>query len=113
MDFASVCLISLNAYHRIFPDSFFRRILEAKELEHVRNSLVFHGFSRLAGLAKERKDYFIILKIIEQDVDGIYEMLRTGRIEIFGAIIEKLRWEIESELLVKFERFFIEEEKKI
>ncbi|UCC91244.1 MAG: hypothetical protein JSV39_02910, partial [Candidatus Aenigmatarchaeota archaeon] len=65
----TLCLISLNAYHRISRNSFFRRILEAKDLEHARNSLVFHGFSRLSEIAKENKDYFVILRLIERDID--------------------------------------------
>ncbi len=113
MDSETLCFISLNAYYRIYPDSFFRRILETSDLEHAKNSLVFHGFSKLAGIAKERKDYFIILKLIENDVDGVYEMLRTGEMGSFGSKIEKLRWEIESEILRKFERYFIEEERRI
>jgi hypothetical protein len=113
MDPENLCLISLNAYHRISKDSFFRRVLEANELEHARNSLVFHGFSKLSELAKESRDYLIILRLIEQDVDGVYEMLGTGNIEKFREKFEKLKSEIESGILEKFEKFFAEEEKKI
>ena len=113
MDFESICLVSLNAYHRIYPDSFFRRSLRKEDLGHARHSLVLLGFSKLAGLAKENKDYFIILKIIESNVDGVYEMIRTGRTESIGIQIERLRWEIESELLERFERYFREEEMRV
>ncbi|MEE9323776.1 MAG: hypothetical protein V3U72_04485 [Candidatus Aenigmarchaeota archaeon] len=113
MDPETLCLISLNAYHRISKDSFFRRILEAKDLEHTRNSLVFLGFSELSGLAKERKDYFIILKLIEQDVDGVYGMLSRGEKESFRGKIEKMKRETAKETLEEFEKYFTEEEGKI
>ncbi|GAG30045.1 unnamed protein product [marine sediment metagenome] len=113
MDSETLCLVSLNAYHRISKDSFFRRVLEANELEPARNSFVFHGFSKLSELAKESKDYLIILKLIEQDVDGVYGMLGTGNIEKFREKFEKLKSETGSEILEKFEKHFIEEKKKI
>ena len=113
MDSASLCLVSLNAYHRIYPQSFFRRILEIKDLENVRNSLVFQGFGRLAGLAKEKKDYFVILKLIESNVDAVYQMLRTGRVEGFSNEIERSRWETDSETLNTFEKYLREEEAKL
>lgn len=113
MSSGSICLISLNAYHRMYPNSFFRRVLEAEDLEHARNSLVFHGFSKLVPLAKEKKDYLVILRLIEQDVDGVYDMLRTENIEMFRKNFEKMKSEIESGLLEKFEKFFAEEEKRI
>ncbi len=113
MDPERACLISLNAYHRISRDSFFRRILEAKDLEHAKNSLVFHGFSKLSGLAKESKDYFIILKMIESDIDGVYEMLKTGEIGELREKFEKLKSKTSKETLEEFEKYFLEEEKKI
>ncbi|MCK4336183.1 MAG: hypothetical protein KAW40_05685 [Candidatus Aenigmarchaeota archaeon] len=113
MDPETLCLISLNAYHRISPESFFRRTLEIPDLEHARNSLVFHGFSKLSELANESKDYFLILKLIEQDVEGVYEMLSTGNIEKFREKFEKLKSETGSENLEKFEKYFTEEKGKI
>jgi len=113
MDKEMECLVSLNAYHRIYPNSFFRRILEIPDLEHARNSLVFLGFSKLVPLTKEKKDYFIILKSIEQDVDGTYEMLGSGNNESFRKEFEKLKSGIEKGLLKKFEKYFIEEKKKV
>jgi hypothetical protein len=113
MAFERVCLVSLNAYHRIRPDSFFRRILKASDLRVAKNSLVFLGFSKLFKLAKERRDYLIILKLIERDVDGIYEMLNGKDIERFQENFKKLRSETESEILDKFEKYLSEEEGKI
>ncbi len=113
MDSETLCLVSLNAYHRISQDSFFRRILEISDLESARNSLVFHGFSKLSELAKESKDYFLILKLIEQDVEGVYEMLSTGNIENFREKFEKLKRETAKETLEEFEKYFTEEERKI
>ena len=113
MDSETLCLVSLNAYHRISQDSFFRRILEAKDLESARNSLVFRGFSKLSGFAKESKDYLIILKLIESDVDGVYEMLRTGSTEKSREKFEKLKRETAKETLEEFEKYFTEEERKI
>jgi len=113
MDSASVCLISLNAYHRIYPNSFFRRTLETSDLEHAKNSLVFLGFSKLHKIAKERRHYFIILKLIEQDVEGVCEMLLTEKTERLRKKFEKLKNEIKNEVLDKFKKYFAEEERKI
>jgi hypothetical protein len=113
MDPAGVCLVSLNAYHRIYPDSFFRRTLKKEDLEHARNSLVFLGFSKLHMLAKESKHYFIILKLIEQDVEGVCEMLLTEKTERLREKFEKIKNETKNEVLEKFKKYFAEEERKI
>ena len=113
MDHETLCLISLNAYHRISKDSFFRRPLRKDDVPLAKNTLVFLGFSELLHLSKERKDYFLILKTIENDVDGVYEMLKTGEKEKFEESFEKLKTGAKEETLNKFEKYFAEEEKKI
>ncbi len=107
------CLISLNAYHKLYPNSFFRRLLQKDEILFAKNTLVFLGFSELLYLSRERKDYFLILKTIESDVDGVYEMLRTGEKKKLEERFEKLKTETKEETLNKFEKYFAEEEKKI
>ena len=107
------CLISLNAYHKLYPNSFFRRPLRKDDVPLAKNTLVFLGFSELLHLSKERKDYFLILKTIENDVDGVYEMLKTGEKEKFEESFEKLKTGTKEESLNKFEKYFAEEEKKI
>lgn len=113
MDSENLCLISLNAYHRIYPKSFFRRTLETSDLKHAKNSLVFLGFSRLHKMAKEKKDYFLILKLIEHDVEGVFEMLLTEKMEGLQRKFEKLESETRNEVLEKFKKYFAEEERKI
>lgn len=78
MDFEIECLVSLNAYLRISPGSFFGRALKKSDIKNARDSLVFVGFRALAPLAKDRKDYFVILRLIEQDVEETYSLLISG-----------------------------------
>ncbi len=113
MDSDTLCMISLNAYHRIYPNSFFRRILRKDELEMARDSLVFLGFYRLLELAKEIKDYFLILRVIEQNVDEVCKMLWTGKGKVLRDKFKKLKTTADREVLDKFEECFAEEEKKI
>jgi len=113
MDPDTLCMVCLNAYYRIYPNSFFRRILRKDELEMARDSLVFLGFSRLAELAKETKDYYLILRLIEQNVDEVCELLWTGKSKVLRNKFEKLKTAADREVLDKFEECFAEEEKKI
>jgi|GEM_PF-1780201 len=113
MDSASLCLVSLNAYHRISKDSFFRRILRKEDLGHAKNSLVFHGFSKLLGFARESKEYFIVLKLIEQNIDDICEMVYGGDAGDLREKFEKLKASTGKEILERFEKHFKEEKKKI
>jgi hypothetical protein len=113
MNSATLCLVSLNAYQRIYPNSFFRRPLRKEDLKPAGNSLVFLGFSELSGLARGTKDYFVILKLIEQNVNGVCEMIRTGKNEKFIAKFKRLKKETGKEIIEKFEKYFREEEKKV
>lgn len=113
MDPDNACLISLNAYNRIYPDSFFRKPLKKKDLEFAKKTLVFKGFCKLSELAKEEKDYFLILRMIEHDVDGVYGMIATGDIESFREKFEELKSRTDKQILDKFHSYFNEEMKKL
>jgi hypothetical protein len=112
MDFERECLISLNAYSRLYPQSFFRRPLENKDLKNARNSLVFLGFCIVAPVASEKKDYFVILKMIEQDVEEFYCILMAGDKKRIFCRFEEVKKAADKKMLEKFGKFFSEEEKK-
>lgn len=113
MAYERECVISLNAYLRIYPDSFFRRPLKSKDIKDAGNSLVFVGFSMLVPLAKDKKDYFAILKLIRQDVEDFFCMLASGDKKILACKFSDIKKTADKKMLEKFEKYFREEEKKI
>jgi hypothetical protein len=113
MDFEKECLISLNAYHRISPGSFFRRKLKKDEIKNARNSLVFVGFCRLAPLANAKKEYLVILKMIEQNIEEFYCMLASGDNKQLSCRFSDARKAASKKTMETFEKYFREEEKKV
>jgi len=112
MKLEKACVYSLNAYNRLYPGSFFGRRLGQEEIKEAKKSIVFLGFCKLARLAKERKDYFVILRLIEEDVEGTCCMLMfDGYKEFSGRFIEA-RKNADPKMLEKFEKYYREEEKK-
>lgn len=113
MSFERECVISLNAYLRIYPGSFFGRPLKAKEIKDACNSLVFVGFCMLAPLAKDRKDYCVILRLIQQDVEDFFCMLASGDRKILECKFSDTKKAVDAKKLEKFEKYYKEEESKI
>lgn len=113
MDKDKLCFACLNAYHRIHPDSFFKRPLKAKERGQASKSMVFVAFSELAGRAKDEKDYFFILRAIDRDPDRIYRMLAVNEDDLIWDEIGKLRKEREKGTVEKFLRHYREEKAKL
>jgi len=112
MKLEKACVYSLNAYHRLYPGSFFGRKLKEKELKDAKKTIVFLGFCKLARLAKERKDYFVILRLIEQDVEGVCCLLMVSDDEQFSQKFLEARKNADPKMLEKFEKYYKEEEKE-
>jgi hypothetical protein len=112
MKLEKACVYSLNAYNRLYPSSFFRRKLQEKDIKEAKKSIVFLGFCKLAHLAKEKKDYFVILKIIEQDVEGVCCMLMVSDDKQFSQKFLKAKKNADPKLLEKFEKYYKEEERE-
>lgn len=113
MDNGNLCLACLNAYHRIYPGSFFKRRLEAKEMEQARKSMVFIAFSELCGGAKDDKDCFFILRAIDKDPDRVYRMLMLNRDEQISRDMEGIRKSANKEDVDRFLKYLKEEKSKI
>ena len=107
------CAISLNAYLRIFPESFFGRALKTSDIKNACNSLVFVGFGMLAPLAKSKKDYFVILRLVQQDVEDFFCMLASGDRKMLACKLEDARKVADGKTLEKFVKYYAEEEKKL
>ncbi|NIO22713.1 MAG: hypothetical protein GTN38_01645 [Candidatus Aenigmarchaeota archaeon] len=110
------CLVSLNAYNGINPDSFFRRPIEPKEIKLVKNTLVLRGFTMLRPLVSIAEDYLVVLKLIEQDVDGVYELLISESKEKLNPFLrefEKMKNEISKDVLKNFNQKFYQERKRL
>jgi len=112
MDYEHLCLAAINAYHRIYPGSFFGRVLEISDLENAKSSLVFMAFRKTAPDVKE-DEYFLVLKAIEKDVDGFYKMIITGEREGIIVKIEQARKETDKDTLEKFMKYLKEEKEKL
>ena len=113
MDAKKECLISLNAYHRLYPGSFFGRPLKAEEIRDAGNSLVFAGFGALAPLATEKKDFFVILRLIDQNVEDFFCMLASGDRKLFACRFADAKKAADSKTLEKFGKYYTEEKKKL
>jgi len=113
MDFEKEFLVSINAYNRLYPGSFFRRPLKAGDIQQARSSLVFVAFRMLAPLAKGTDDHFAILKAIEQDVEEIYCLLMAGDGKRLSCRFSEAKKAAEKKILERFERYFAEEKKKL
>ncbi|MCK5023353.1 MAG: hypothetical protein KAS04_04225, partial [Candidatus Aenigmarchaeota archaeon] len=97
MENDKLCLVSLNAYHELYPDRFFGKLLELSDLEAAGNSLVFVAFSELESLAKNEGDYLIILKVVDDDTGAVYGIAESGEISEFADKIEAMKKETSSE----------------
>jgi hypothetical protein len=113
MAFEKDCAISLNAYLHIYPDSFFGRQLKAKDIRNAGNALVFVGFGMIVPLAKNKKDYFVILKLIQRDVEDFFCMLASGDKKILACKFSDIKKTVDEKMLEKFEKYYGEEEKKL
>ncbi|NIO20445.1 MAG: hypothetical protein GTN76_06815 [Candidatus Aenigmarchaeota archaeon] len=107
-------LVSINAYHRINPDSFFRRSISEEDVDHLGNTLVFLGFNEFKEFAKSEKEYYVVLKLIEKNIERVCEFLFSGKKrENFQKVFEDLKKEVEEEVLNDFAKFFKEEMNKL
>ncbi len=110
------CVVSLNAYHRISKESFFRRHMKPKEIELMKNTLVVRGFVLFRPLVSRAEDYFLVLKMIEGDVDGIYELLVSesrDKFETFLRRFEILKRETPENILRNFHENFYRERRRL
>lgn len=108
-----ICLASINAYHRIHPESFFKRELKASELEHARKTLVFVGFCEMFPFLGKEEDYYTALKMVDSDVDGFYEMIHKGEMENIKSELAGIKKKIDRKQLGEFKKYYKEEMKKI
>lgn len=113
MDAETVCFHSLNAYHKISPQSFFGKILRRDEIRHARDSLVFRAFCKAFPLAKSEEDYLVILKIIEDDVDGACELILTGNTGDIGKRMDRIKKELSEKTTGDFKKYFNEEKSRV
>jgi hypothetical protein len=112
MAFEKECAIALNAYLRIYPGSFFGKPLKTSDLKDAGRSLVFMGFSTLAPLAKNKKEYCVILRLIQQDVEDFFCMLASGDGKILECKFTDAKKAADVKTLEKFGKYYAEEEKK-
>jgi hypothetical protein len=112
MAYERECAVSLNAYLRIYPGSFFGRPLNAKDVANAKSSLVFVGFCMLAPVAKDKKDYCAILRLVRDDVEDFFRMLASGDMKILECRLSDFRKAIDPATLRKFEKYYAEEDRK-
>jgi hypothetical protein len=112
MPYEKECAVSLNAYLRLYPNSFFGRPLKATELKSACNSLVFAGFSALVPLAGDKKYYCVILRLIHQDIEDFYCVLASGDKKMLECKFSDAKKAADPKTLEKFEKYYAEEEKK-
>ncbi len=102
------CLAALNAYHEIKPNSFFRRKLKKEEMKHAENTLVVLGFIKLKVLTKDTSDFFVILKMIEDNVNDVFGLvIGEKEIDEFEIIFENEKRSIDKKDVEIFIKIFI------